>query len=57
MPVKKRKARKGNFLSRVQKTAKVKAIRAKIRKAKLAQKKLSRAYKAAVKSESRRLSK
>lgn len=50
-------AKKTNFLSRVQKTPKIKAIRLKIKKAKAAHKKLSLEYKRTLKSESKRLSK
>ena len=57
MAKKKTTKRKGSFLSRVQKTPKIVAIRKKIRKALLAKKKLSMQYKRLVKSESKRLSK
>lgn len=49
--------KKVGFLARVQKTKKIKAIKAKIKKANLAKKKLSIEYKRAIKSESKRLSK
>lgn len=52
---KKRKVRKGNFIARVQRSAKVRAIRSKIRKHKAAGKVLSRKYKAALKSAARKL--
>lgn len=52
----KRKPRKTNFLSRVQKTPKMKSIRAKIKKQRAALKKLSVQYKRTLKSESKRLS-
>lgn len=48
---------KQNFLSRVQKTPKVRAIRLKIKKAKAISKQLGKQYRSLVKSESRRLSK
>jgi len=56
MATKKRKVRKTNFLSRVQKTPKIKSIRAKIKKQKSVLKKLSGTYKRTLKSESKRLS-
>lgn len=46
-----------NFLKQVQSTPKVRAIKKKIKTAETARKKLSREYKAAIKSESRRLGK
>jgi hypothetical protein len=47
---------KQNFLSRVQKTPKVKSIRQKIAKLKAQQKILGKKYRSLIKSESRRLS-
>lgn len=55
MAKKKKKVRKGNFIARVQRSAKVRSIRSKIRKHKAAGKKLSRQYKAALKSAARKL--
>ncbi|MBK9285043.1 MAG: hypothetical protein IPM51_12120 [Sphingobacteriaceae bacterium] len=52
---KKRTARKTSFLSKVQKSSKVRKVRAKIKSKKAELKKLSREYKATLKSESRRL--
>lgn len=54
---KKKKVRKGSFLSRVQKTPKMRSLKAKMRKVLLAKKKLSTQYKRLIKSESKRLSK
>lgn len=54
---KKKTVRKGNFLSRVQKTPKMKSLKTKMRKVMLAKKKLSAQYKRLLKSESKRLSK
>lgn len=56
MATKKRKS-KTSFLSRVQKSAKVRSVRMKIKKQKAALKKLSTQYKKTLKSESRRLAK
>ena len=55
MPIK-RKARKGNFLSRVQKTPKMKSLKKKMAKVASAKKRLSVQYKRLLKSESKRLS-
>lgn len=46
-----------NFMKRVQSTAKVRAVRSKIRKNKADAKKLSRMYEKAVKLEAKRLAK
>lgn len=54
--VKRKKARKGNFLSRVQKTPKMKSLKKKMQKVNSAKKKLSSQYKRLLKSESKRLS-
>ena len=56
MATKKRKS-KTSFLSRVQKTPKIRSIRTKIKRQKAVLKKLSRTYKTTLKSESRRLAK
>jgi hypothetical protein len=54
--VAKRKApKKKNFLSRLQKTVKIRSIKAKIKKQKAAAKKLSMEYKRALKSEAKKL--
>lgn len=53
----KKPVRKGNFLKRVQNSKKVKSVRAKIKKLEVARKKLSREYKAAIKTVSKSLSK
>lgn len=50
-----RKPKKGNFLKRVQKTKRVKSIKAKIRDNKRKAKILSRLYKTAIRIESKRL--
>lgn len=49
------KKRTGNFLSKVVRSAKVKRVRAKIRKADAARKKLSAEYKRTVKEVARKL--
>ena len=54
--MRKKTVRKGNFLSRVMKTPKMKSLRVKIKKANSAKKKLAVQYKRLVKSESKRLS-
>lgn len=54
---KKTKKRKGNFLARIQKTAKVRSVKTKIRKKKAELKKLSSEYKRALKTEARKLRK
>jgi hypothetical protein len=54
--VKKRKVRKGNFLSRVQKTPKMRSLKKKMQKVNSAKKRLSVQYKRLLKSESKRLS-
>jgi len=51
----KKKVRKGNFIKRLQATAKVRAIRKKIRENKSKGKKLSSEYKRTLKSEARKL--
>lgn len=56
MATKKRKS-KGSFLARVQRSAKMKSVRAKIKKKRLELKRLSTQYKRTLKSESKRLSK
>jgi len=56
MAKRKKTVRKTSFLSRVQRTPKMKAIRLKIKKANAAKKKLSVQYKRLIKSESKRLS-
>jgi len=56
MARKKKVVRRGNFLSRIMKTPKMKSLRAKIKKANSAKKKLAVQYKRLVKSESKRLS-
>lgn len=56
MKKKKKVVRRGNFLSRVQKTPKMLALRKKIKKANSAKKSLSIKYKRLVKSEGKRLS-
>jgi hypothetical protein len=53
--MRKKKVRKTGFLSRVQKSPKIKAVRNKIKKQKLVLKRLSTQYKKTLKSESRRL--
>ena len=55
MAKRKKKVRKGNFISRLQKRPKVKSVRAKIRKQKAVLKRLSSEYKRALKSEARKL--
>ena len=56
MPAKKKKkVRKGNFMSRLHRTAKVKSIRKKIRENKSKAKKLSAEYRRTIKSESKKL--
>jgi len=55
MPRKKKKVRRGNFVSRLQRTPKVRSVRSKIRKKKAELKKLSGEYKRALKSEARKL--
>ena len=52
---KKRKVRKGNFIARLQRTPKVRSIKAKIRKHKAAGKRLSSEYRRALKSAARKL--
>jgi hypothetical protein len=52
---KKRKVRKGNFIARLQRTPKVRSVRAKIRKQKAVLKRLSGEYKRALKSSARKL--
>lgn len=56
MAKKRKPVRKTNFLSRVQKTPKMRAIRLKIKKLNAAKKKLSVQYKRTLKAESKRLS-
>ena len=55
MAKKKKKVRKGNFIARLQRTPKVRSVRAKIRKHKAAGKRLSAEYKRALKSGARKL--
>jgi hypothetical protein len=57
MAKKKKKVRKANFVSRLQKTPKIKSIKVKIRKAEYIRKKLAHSYKRLIKSESKRLAK
>ena len=52
---KKKKVRKGNFVARLQRTAKVRSVRSKIKKKKAELKKLSNEYKRALKTEAKRL--
>ena len=52
---KKSTRRKGNFISRLQRTPKVRAVKAKIRKHKAAGKKLSSEYRKALKAEAKKL--
>ena len=49
--------KRGSFLKRVQNSAGVKKVRAKIRKAEILKKKLSREYRTAIKKASKKLSK
>jgi hypothetical protein len=53
----KKTVKRGNFLSRVQKTPKMKRLKAKIKKVNSAKKVLSIQYKRLLKSEGKRLSK
>jgi len=55
MAKKKKKVRKGNFIARLQRTPKVRSVRAKIRKHKAVGKRLSGEYKRALKSAARKL--
>jgi hypothetical protein len=55
MARKKKKVRKGNFIARLQKRPKIRAIRAKIRKQKAISKKLSKQYKSALRTESKKI--
>jgi hypothetical protein len=55
MAKKKKKVRKGNFIARLQKTPKVRSVRAKIRKQKAVLKRLSAEYKRTLKSQARKL--
>ena len=55
MAKKKKKVRKGNFVARLQRTPKVRSVRAKIRKHKVVTKRLSAEYKRALKSAARKL--
>lgn len=55
MAKKKRKVRKGNFIARLQRSPKVRSIKSKIRKHKAAGKKLSRQYRAALKTTAKKL--
>lgn len=55
MPKRKKKIRKGNFIARVQRSASVRSVRAKIRKHKAAGKRLSAQYKKALKTAARKL--
>jgi hypothetical protein len=55
MAKKKKKVRKGNFIARLQRSPRVRAIRAKIRKQKAIAKRLSAEYKRTLKSASRKL--
>lgn len=57
MKARKKTVRKGNFLKRVQNSARVKRVKAKIKKLEIARKKLSREYKTAIKSVSKQLAK
>lgn len=52
-----RRKKTGNFLSRLQKSPKIKSVKARIRKKKSELQKLSREYRSKLKSESRRLRK
>lgn len=54
MPVKRKKSRP-NFLSRLQRSKKVRSVKAKIRSKKAELKKLSNEYKRALKSEAKKL--
>jgi hypothetical protein len=55
MAKKKKKIRKGNFIARLQRSPKVRSVRAKIRKQKAVLKKLSGEYKRALKSSAKKL--
>lgn len=55
MKKKKKKVRKGNFIARLQRTPKVRSIKAKIRKHKAAGKRLSGEYRKALKSAAKKL--
>lgn len=55
MARKKKKVRKGNFIARLQKRPKIRSVRAKIRKQKAVLKKLSRQYKSALRTESKKI--
>lgn len=55
MAKRKKKVRKGNFIARLQRSPKVRSIKAKIRKHKAAGKKLSGQYRKALKSAAKKL--
>jgi hypothetical protein len=55
MTKKKKKVRKGNFIARLQRTPKVRAIKAKIRKHKAVAKRLSSEYRRTLKSAAKKL--
>jgi G:T/U-mismatch repair DNA glycosylase len=55
MAKKKKKIRKGNFIARLQRTPKVRSVKAKIRKHKAAGKRLSSEYRKALKSAAKKL--
>jgi hypothetical protein len=55
MAKRKKKIRKGNFIARLQRTPKVRSIKAKIRKHKAVGKRLSSEYRRALKSAARKL--